>query len=274
MTIRASGRGCVYVERQRRRNGAGRSEGGPPSGTFCYKWQVNIDISFDFRSETPTGGDPDRDSPTLHRYHQLLWGKPLPSGKEFHLQDGRPGNYLVHRSDLGTFFLSSDAVIATLKKRAKPIVERLSREERDEFDTIGYQMGGMMLFPSKKVNRRMTLNGARGFHPSIADRFDLTLECIRRHYREERSPLAETLARYRDFFELFGDFTGYVDHFLLQDLVTGDRDRIRFFTGFDDFKTAAVPRDVESYREYRRQSIDFVLARNRRIVDWCNRNGK
>jgi hypothetical protein len=35
-----------------------------------------VDISYDFRSEIPLGGDPDSDSVTLRRYHQLLWSKP------------------------------------------------------------------------------------------------------------------------------------------------------------------------------------------------------
>lgn len=48
-----------------------------------------------------------------------------------------------------------------------------------------------------------------------ADRFDLTLECIRRHYLGQRSPLGETLARYRDFFALFEDFSGYVEFFMV-----------------------------------------------------------
>lgn len=42
------------------------------------------------------------------------------------------------------------------------------------------------------------------------DRFDLTLECIRRHYLNMDSPLAPTLSRYTKFFALFGDFPGYV----------------------------------------------------------------
>src|SRR5215213_7730828 len=42
-----------------------------------------IDITFDFRSDTPPGRDPDALSPTLRTYHQLLWSKPLPSGAPF-----------------------------------------------------------------------------------------------------------------------------------------------------------------------------------------------
>lgn len=230
--------------------------------------QVTIDTSFDFRSDSPKG-DPDKHSPTLHRYHRALWSKPLPSGARFTLEDGRPGNYLVHRSDLGRFTLSSDASIATLRKRAKAVVDQLGVEALEEFQAIGYTMGGMMLFPSNRVDGKMTLNGARGWHPRIADRLDLTLECIRRHYRGERSPLTEPLTRYENFFTLFGDFTGYVNHFLLQDLVTDDCVGIRFFMPFDDFKKPHVPRDVDTYREYRRRSIEFVQARNRRIDAYC-----
>jgi hypothetical protein len=232
---------------------------------------VIIDTAFDFRSDSPRG-DPDKHSPTLHRYHQTLWSKPLPSGAPFDLEDGRPGNYLIHRSDLGTFTLSSDASIATLRKRARAVVEQLGTDALEEFQAIGYTMGGMMLFPSNRVDGKMTLNGARGWHPRIADRLDLTLECIRRNYLEEWSPLSTTLTRYQNFFALFGDFPGYVGHFLLQDLVTDDGESIQFFMRFDDFKKPHVPRDVETYREYRRRSIEFVRARNRRIEDdWAQR---
>jgi hypothetical protein len=36
-----------------------------------------IDITFDFRLDTPNGKDPDSFSATLRRYHKLLWSKPL-----------------------------------------------------------------------------------------------------------------------------------------------------------------------------------------------------
>jgi Family of unknown function (DUF6994) len=34
---------------------------------------------------------------------------------------------------------------------------------------------------------------------------------------------------------------------------------------FDDFNTPSVPRDGDTYKEYRRLSIEFIEARNRRI---------
>jgi len=227
-------------------------------------WSVTIDTSFDFRSDAG-GRDPDSHSPALRRYHKLLWSKTLPGGAPFDLIDTKPGAYLYHRSDGGEFFLASDSVIATLKLKARLIVSQLPESETEAFNTIGYTIGGMMVFPGNKINGRQTINGARGFHPRIADRFDLTLECIRRHYLGEASPLGATLGRYRDFFVLFGDFRGYVNFFLLQDLVTSDHSAVRFFMPFDDFKSAAVPKDVYTYKEFRRLSIEFIEARNRRI---------
>lgn len=226
-----------------------------------------IDTTFDFRTDTPPGKDPDSHSPTLRRYHQLLWSKPLPTGVLFELEATTPGYYLLHRSELGQFELSSDAVMASYTRHIEmaPIIAQFSEEEHAAFNTLGYTIGGMMVFPSNRVDGKITINGARGFLRRIADRMDLTLESIRRHYRGEHSPLGATLARYASFFALFDDFGGYVDFFLLQDLVTADGGAVRFFMPFDDFNPPAMPRDVETYREFRRQSIEFIEARNRRI---------
>ena len=75
-----------------------------------------------------------------------------------------------------------------------------------------------------RIDRKWTINQARGCLRRISDRLDLTLECIRRHYLglDDPSRLGETLKLYSDFFALFESFRGYVDFFLLQDLVTDD----------------------------------------------------
>lgn len=103
-----------------------------------------------------------------------------------------------------------------------------------------------------------------GFNSKIADRLDLTLECVRRHFVDDESPLSSTLERYPDFFALFGDFKGYVDFFLLNDLVSSEY-QVRFSLPFYDFQTPALPGDREAYLRYRRRSIEFIEARNRRI---------
>jgi hypothetical protein len=225
-----------------------------------------IDITFDFGTDAG-GRDPDTHSPTLRRYHKLLWSKPLPSGVMFDLDDTTRGAYLHHKSELGEFFLASDAMVASF--RYLPMV-RDEPEPLDEFMHIGYTMGGMMLWPGNRVDGKMTINGWRGFSRKIRDRVDLTMECIRRHYLGEWSPMQDCLARYADFFELFGDFRGFVEFFLLQDAVTVDCDAVIFSTPFDDFTTPALPQTMSEYREYREAAIEFIEARNRRILRFCS----
>jgi len=230
-----------------------------------------IDITFDFRTDTPLGRDPDALSPTLRRYHKYLWSKPLPNGAMFDLSDATPGVYLHHRSQLGELFLSSDALLPAYTGWASlaHIVEQFSETEIEEIRFLGNTIGGRIVFPSNRLAGKMTINGARGFTRQIADRMDLTLECIRRHYLGQHSPLGDTLVRYADFFALFGGLRGYVDFFLLQDLVARDDTTVRFFLPFDDFVSPAVPRDVDSYRAFRQRSIAFAEARNRRIEQWA-----
>lgn len=233
---------------------------------------VLIDTAFDCRSDA-SGRDPDKYSSTLRNYHRILWSKPLPSRHVFQLEDKWPGAYLHHLSELGEFFLSSDSVIPTFTrwKSLKHIIELFPEEENESFRRKGYSIGGTIVFPSNKIGGKQTINGARGFNTKIADRFDLTLECIRRFYLGRGSPLDTVLSRYGNFFMLFGSFAGYVDFFLLQDLVAQDYSTIDFFLPFHDFAGPSVPVSLESYVEYRRRSIAFVDARNRRIAQYAKR---
>ena len=226
-----------------------------------------IDTAFDVRSDSG-GRDPDQNSPTLRRYHQLLWSKLLPGGTIFSLDTSVEGSYLHHSSTVGEFFLASDTIIHTFAswKRMADIIAQVDVEDRAAFHGIGRTIGGTIVFPGNRIAGKPTINGARGMHPRIRDRFDLTLECIRRHYGGEPSPLEETLAQYAEFFGLFADFRGYVDFFLLQDLVSPDYSTVRFFTPFDNFTTSALPGSLAAYEQYRARSIDFVRARNSRIA--------
>lgn len=227
-----------------------------------------IDINFDFRTDTPQGKDPDAFSPTLRSYHKLLWSKSLPNGKFFSLSDTRESAYLHHLSELGEFFLSSDSAVHTFSKWASMahIISQIREGEIEAFRSLGYTMGGMMIFPGNRINGKSTINGARGFHPLIKDRIDLTMECIRRHYIKGISPLSDVLGRYADFFLLFDNFQGYIKFFLLQDLVTEDFSRIKFFMPFENFKTPAVPKGLEAYVSYKNLVVKFINERNQRIL--------
>lgn len=226
-----------------------------------------IDPSFDFRTDAG-GGDPDTASRTLQRYHHLLWSKQLPSGEAFRLAPSatRP-YYLHHESDLGKFWLTSDSVLATFTRRSEmqPIISELPAADIMALDTITYTIGGMVLWPGNQIAGKWTINQARGCIHRIADRFDLTVECVRRHYLGDTThPLADVFDRYRDFFDLFGSFAGYVEFWLLDDLVDAGG-RVRLFLPSDDFTAPPVPQTLGDYLTYCERTLEFVAARNERI---------
>jgi hypothetical protein len=231
-----------------------------------------IDTGYDVRTDAG-GKDPDSRSKTLRRYHQLLWSKPLPSGTMFDL-DAK----LHHSSNLGEFWLSSDGITHTYSTWTRParlveVIRQVAPAEIESFYDLACTVGGYLVFPfGIQVDGKwqQSINQRRGIHPKIRDRFDLTLECIRRHYLGTTSPLTATLAWHSDFFELFMDFGGYIDFFLLNDLVDGDGS-VRFLKQFDDFEGDPLPAgSVAEYREYMTRSMGFITARNERIARYAS----
>ncbi len=232
-----------------------------------------FDVEYDHRHDSK-GKDPDSHSPTLKLQHQILWTKTLPNGTLFELLP-EPGKYLMHKSQLGEFHLSSDTISHSLRgqKTMNSVIQQIPETELDEFQSVGSSIGGRILFPGNKIDGQATINAARGFNSKINDRFDLTLECIKLHYKGQTSPLGSVLSRYSDFFSLFGSFEGYVEFFLLQDLVNKNSSEIEFFLPHDpSFNGSPRPDSVESYIQYKANTIRFIQARNSRIKDWATSN--
>jgi len=229
---------------------------------------VDIDINFNFYSDTPKGKDPDSYSSTLRSYHRILWSRELPNGSLFKLDETIPMR-LHHKSELGEFVLSSDSIAHTYSniKSTTDIVKKIDAEELVKFVSLCSTIGGYIIFPSERINNQMTINGARGVNKKIRDRFDLTLECIRKYYKNEESPLNETFKRYKQFFNLFESFKGYVDFFLLQDLVTSDYLSIKYFVPFESFENYPLPNDIEEYKQYKYNLSNFVSSRSLRMKD-------
>lgn len=232
-------------------------------------------IDTTFHMDTDAGGrDPDIYSLTLKNYHKLLWSKSLPNGKMFELNDDYKGpysgSYLYHNSELGEFFLGSDAITHSYRnqKKFKWITEQIPEHVKELYDA-GSTIGAFILFPKKQVNKKNNINQARGVNPFINDRFDLTLECIRRFYKDETSPLYQTLLRYREFFDLFGSFEGYVQFFLLDDLIDEERN-VKFYLPFDNFESKPYFKDINDYLIYKEKTIKFITTRNQRIVNEVN----
>lgn len=236
--------------------------------------KVVIDITISMYSDTPKGKDPDTHSNQLNMYHQFLWSKTLPSGETLNLVSSGINPYFLHcQSKIVKFTLSSDGIIHPYSrwKRMKNIIQEINEEEIDNFIYKGSTIGAYIVFPSNKIDNKSTINVIRGMHPLIKDRFDFTLECIRRWYLGVPNPLSEHLNRYKTFFDLFLTFQGYVDYFLLNDLVSGDYSSVKFWVPFVDFGlTSPLPQNVSEYRTYKDNVIEFVNLRNQRIKIWSS----
>lgn len=232
-----------------------------------------IDIKFNVLSDTPPGKDPDQHSPTLRLYHQLLWSKPLPNGENFILNLSKP-RLLRHSSEnLGDFTLSSDGIGRTFVgiKKMKHLVDQIPSEMIGPINELCYTIGGFIIFPSNRVKMKPTINGARGINSKIEDRFDLTLECIRLFYNGDESPLSKTLILYESFFKLFVDFRGYVNHFLLQDLVLNNSTQINYWHPFTSFNESPLPSNSTEFYLYLKKVVEFVQSRNERIFEYSKR---
>lgn len=166
----------------------------------------------------------------------------------------------------------SNSYIGT--KKIAHLIGKVTHSEFEEFKKAGSTIGGYLIFPSEKKGGKMTINGARGFNKWIADRFDLTLECIRLHYQGIEHPLENTFISPINtfFFSLFRNFKGYVDFFLLQDLVDANYEKINFYTEIPKpFVKSPIPETAVEYRAYKEATITFVMNRNNRINQWASK---
>ena len=236
-----------------------------------------IDTSFDFWTETfGDKPDPDSQSQTLRKYHKILWNKPLPDGKTFELTYDSKG-YFYHKSDKQEEFrLSSDAITNSYKNyKHRKDIQMILEQIPNEVDELrkACSIGCYILFPNNKIDGQPTINMERGTNPNIFDRFDLTLECIRRFYsnkegenldkKDFKNPLYETLKRYENFFDLFVDFEGYVKFFLLEDLVNEDKS-IKFYLPFDNFANPPKFDTVEDYLIYKNGVLAFYKSKKQK----------
>ena len=166
------------------------------------------------------------------------------------------------------FRFGSDSIITSFRyRRQRALLERVAESMDDyrgfveDFLRKTYTIGGEIIFPK----HTRSINQARGVNSLICDRFDLTLECIRRYYACVSSPLYEVLCGDGRFLDLFGDFRGYVEFFLLQDLVSDDYSAVRFWDGWKDFSDNPIPQTVEEYLEFLEREVEFVGRRGERI---------
>ncbi len=72
---------------------------------------------------------------------------------------------------------------------------------------------------------------------------------------------------------MFENFTGYINYFLLNDLLD-ENNNINFYLPFDNFKTRPIFSSVNQYLLYKENVIDFIKLRNKRIENYIELNTK
>jgi hypothetical protein len=224
--------------------------------------KVAIDTRFDFRNDSKHG-DPDKDSQKLYEYHKLLWMKKLPCGKKLDLEITIRYGSLILKNNLYDDF-SSDKMFPHLAgKYNNRFGGWLTDSEINKLKYIVRTIGGHIIFPAHRNNGN-TINQSRGFNARICDRFDLTLECIRLFYLNKQNPLSKVLLRYDKFFDLFLNFRGYVNYFLLQDFID-ENDNVNFILPFDNFNRSSLPKSTDEYKSFKDRIIALINKRNKRI---------
>ena len=240
-----------------------------------------LDVDFDFTTDTPgfwdgfwerndglgyCGNDPDTHSPALKEYHRILWSRELPNGQIMKLEPGYGSDYLVWN---GMRFASDSITTGFRYKRMKPLIDQVADSMEDYKGWMEsvirktYTIGGSMIFPK----HRNSINQCRGTNKKILDRWDLTLECIRRFYSGEASPLSWCLEQDKEFFELFVDFKGYVKFFLLQDCVSNNYSKVNMWLDTELFVFNPCPDNTEKYIQWINNEVLFVENRNKRLSD-------
>lgn len=237
---------------------------------------MKIEVNFDYWRElnpdrniweAKGSADPDSRSKRLQRMHQLLWSKRLPNGAAFDLELAERGQ-LVWQA----FRLSSDSITNSYiaDSRLREIVAQ-ERALAEQLFRAGSRISAFILFPANRINGQNTINGARGMNAKIADRMDLTLECIRRHYFRLESPLSDVLSRYASFFSLFETFDKYVEFWFLNDLLN-PQNQVQFFLPFDNFKRNALPVDANEYAQIANHTLRFLASRQKRIESYLKKS--
>ena len=263
-----------------------------------YKTLCDIDVTHDFSMDSEckfwlsdgsfgdNGNDPDAVSLALHRYHCLLWNKELPNGEQFDLDD----NLCLYHDQTKRF--GADTIINLYthhnNSQIRSLLNRLQNNKNylkkdTEYIHKSYTIGGNIVFPKHKPS----INTIRGNIYGLADRIDLTMECIRIWYKDKNreTPLRDVINDYDAwFFEKFESFEKYIDFFLLQDLVRrkNGKYQIKFFLKRNAKKDESgcscdlhgYPKTLREWRILYRKEMGFLKKRNKRIAKYIRKQCK
>ena len=280
-------------------------------------WEENCLKIYNYKNNYDSLPDPDSNSKNLYKFHRKLWGVQIEEDRfkklnipvlldeiytyqlDTMMADGRLSlssdsimsiywhwtgkNYPLKQSSELMELIISEKYSDKLKEAIENMKKTICRENEKNFSEYKYflwlylqksnTIGGYIVFP-KHDN---SINQERGKSQKIRDRFDLTLECVRRYYlnpenlTEEHNPLFYTLKKSeffdkdKEFFKMFGSFKNYIDFFCLQDWVN---DNYEVLDLLGDTATTLLNADVV-WKENKIIPCDFEKE-DEKVEKWWN----
>lgn len=208
-------------------------------------WEDGCPKIYNYAKSYDALPDPDVNSYNLYEAHIRVWNI---QHKKFNIKDierhGRCRCEIIIKDEKKTkddkIILGSDSIMSIYWHRTYGNMRYLMKEIKDcieisekhsescsDVKETNYKkfienylkqantIGGFMLFPRHDCS----INQARGMSDRIQDRFDLTLECIRRMYESGfptgSNPLFDMSKEDKEYFEMFGSFENYAKFFCL-----------------------------------------------------------
>ena len=236
--------------------------------------------------------DPDSFSEILYDFYAELWNLNKLPFKVKKIWNGYAWE-LVGTGDYN-LRLGTDSIMSIYWHRIdmrKFICELIKSKNNDlkifirEYLQIANTIGGFVLFP----RHVQSINQRRGANSKIGDRFDLTLECIRRYYEEtEKSekdsnynPLfggvnTDYIKEDKEFFELFGKgkagFEKYTEFFCLNGSWVKNGQVLNLLNNqlldeYDFGKTTNPLPTENNWWTFYRNIMDRLEARNQQIKE-------
>lgn len=222
--------------------------------------------------------DPDAKCEELREMHYRLYNRyALYINRPFSFEKKYPLSFSEGRyfylSENGSCRLGSDTMNSSYLyyealKNIKSEMEKCGRNAEAEIEKyrkdIIYRPGNFIVFPKKD-----SINVERGRNGKIKDRFDLTLDCIKKQYEKEDNPLAYVLQKnWEYFFCRFRDFNEYVHFFMLEDYLDEKCNVMQFIDNEDHI----LPKNLGEYDEYIKRISSVIEKRTKRILKRLKEN--
>ena len=243
--------------------------------------------------------DPDATSKKLYEAHEFLCKL---QGLKVSISEDNDYELVIDGKNIR---LSSDSIMSIYwhwsgkrypYKNMQEIIEKISSElqKKSEYNkrNIPFKefiksylqkantIGGFVVFPKHYLP---TVNTERGRSGKIRDRFDLTLECIRRAYQygdfycEDDNPLFGISEEDKEFFRMFGSFENYAKFFCLNGSYDGKHNWVnetgQVLNLFDnqpldnwDFNKSEVLPTADNWWTFYRNIMDRLDARNKQTA--------